>query len=92
MWLDPIASHAVHQHSQIYLRRFFYWHAQVYGAGVAWAAHWAVARLLLRGMNVGGVAWSELLAYTGYPFVPVCIAIVLGFLAGEHQGWCRVLV
>lgn len=55
---------------------------QLYSACFAWALHWLVARLLLKGMNVPGVAWSELLAYTGYPFVLICFTTLGGFLAG----------
>jgi hypothetical protein len=55
---------------------------QLYSACFAWALHWLVARLLLRGMNVPGVAWSELLAYTGYPFVLICFTTIGGFLGG----------
>jgi hypothetical protein len=74
---------------------------QLYSACFAWALHWLVARLLLKGMNVPGVAWSELLAYTGYPFVLICFTTLGGFLAGVcgslpgtsqlHRGpwsWC----
>lgn len=57
---------------------------QLYSACFAWALHWLVARLLLKGMNVPGVAWSELLAYTGYPFVLICFTTLGGFLAGGH--------
>jgi hypothetical protein len=56
---------------------------QLYSACFAWAVHWVVARLLLKGLNVPGVPWAELLAYTGYPFVMISITIVAGFLAGE---------
>lgn len=56
---------------------------QLYSACFAWALHWLVARLLLKGMNVPGVAWSELLAYTGYPFVLICFTTLGGFLAGK---------
>jgi hypothetical protein len=59
-------------------------HTQLYSACFAWGLHWLVARLLLRGMNVPGVAWSELLAYTGYPFVLICVATLSGFLGGER--------
>lgn len=55
----------------------------LYSACFAWALHWLVARLLLKGMNVPGVAWSELLAYTGYPFVLICFTTLGGFLAGK---------
>jgi hypothetical protein len=58
---------------------------QLYSACFAWALHWLVARLLLKGMNVPGVAWSELLAYTGYPFVLICFTTLGGFLAGTHS-------
>jgi hypothetical protein len=56
----------------------------VYSAAVAWAVHWAAARLLLRGMGAAGgaVPWSELAAYTGYAFAPVCFAVVAGILGG----------
>jgi hypothetical protein len=57
---------------------------QLYSACFAWAVHWVVARLLLKGLNVPSVPWAELLAYTGYPFVSISITIVAGFLAGEH--------
>lgn len=57
---------------------------QLYSACFAWALHWLVARLLLKGMNVPGVAWSELLAYTGYPFVLICFTTLGGFLAGAQ--------
>ncbi|GBF88884.1 transport protein [Raphidocelis subcapitata] len=30
-----------------------------------------------------GVPWSELLAYVGYPFVPVCAAVVAKQLGGR---------
>eukprot|EP00775_Hariotina_reticulata_P005880 gene5880-6121_t len=53
----------------------------LYSACFAWGLHWLVARLLLRALNVPGVAWSELLAYTGYPFVMICLTIMGGFLA-----------
>lgn len=51
--------------------------------------------MLLKGMNVPGVAWSELLAYTGYPFVLICFTTLGGFLAGvvaclltpQHRAW-----
>jgi hypothetical protein len=56
---------------------------QLYSACFAWGLHWVVARLLLRALNVPSVAWSELLAYTGYPFVMICLTIIAGFLAGE---------
>jgi hypothetical protein len=56
---------------------------QLYSACFAWAVHWVVARLLLKGLNVPGVPWAELLAYTGYPFVMISITIVAGFVAGE---------
>jgi hypothetical protein len=59
---------------------------QLYSACFAWALHWLVARLLLKGMNVPGVAWSELLAYTGYPFVLICFTTLGGFLAGGGGG------
>lgn len=59
---------------------------QIYGAGVAWGIHWAVARLLLKGMSVSSVPWSELLAYTGYAFFPVCLAILAGSLLGARGG------
>lgn len=59
---------------------------QLYSACFAWALHWLVARLLLKGMNVPGVAWSELLAYTGYPFVLICFTTLGGFLAGVLGG------
>jgi hypothetical protein len=55
---------------------------QVYGTSVAWGVHWCVAWLILRAMSVPGIAWSELLAYTGYPFVPVCAAVVAKQLGG----------
>jgi hypothetical protein len=55
---------------------------QIYGAAIAWGLHWAVARLLLKGMSVSSVPWSELLAHTGYSFFPVCLAIIAGGLAG----------
>eukprot|EP00882_Tetradesmus_deserticola_P010921 GHRQ01011546.1.p1 GENE.GHRQ01011546.1~~GHRQ01011546.1.p1 ORF type:complete len:372 (+),score=124.71 GHRQ01011546.1:600-1715(+) len=55
----------------------------LYSACFAWGVHWVVARLLLRGLNVPGVPWAELLAYTGYPFVMISITIVAGFLAGK---------
>eukprot|EP00877_Chromochloris_zofingiensis_P014098 jgi/Chrzof1/8942/Cz03g30040.t1 len=57
--------------------------SMIYGASLAWGMHWLVARLILRGMNVPGVAWSELLAYTGYPFVPICLSIVAGCIGGK---------
>jgi hypothetical protein len=50
--------------------------------------HWVVARLLLKGLNVPGVPWAELLAYTGYPFVMISITIVAGFVAGEIETFC----
>jgi hypothetical protein len=55
---------------------------QLYSASFAWGIHWLAARLLLRALGVVGVAWSELLAYTGYPFVGVCAATAGGFVAG----------
>jgi hypothetical protein len=51
--------------------------------------HWVVARLLLKGLNVPGVPWAELLAYTGYPFVMISITIVAGCIAGDTM-WCAV--
>lgn len=58
--------------------------AQVYGTCVAWAVHWVVAWLVLRAMSVPGVPWSELLAYTGYPFVFVCFAVVAQQIGGAQ--------
>jgi len=52
-------------------------------ACLAWAVHWFAAWLLLKGMNVPGVPWSELLAYTGYTFVPICFSVIGGCLAGK---------
>jgi hypothetical protein len=57
----------------------------VYSAAVAWLVHWAAARLLLRGMGAGAgaaVPWSELAAYTGYAFAPVCAAVLAGIAGG----------
>ena len=59
----------------------------VYGTALAWGVHWLAARLLLRGMNVPGVGWSELLAYTGYAFVPACVSAALGAVAGRGADW-----
>ena len=47
--------------------------------------HWLAAWLVMRAMSVG-VPWSELLAYVGYPFVPVCAAVVAKQLGGEGAG------
>ncbi|KAI8463259.1 MAG: YIF1-domain-containing protein [Monoraphidium minutum] len=54
-----------------------------YGACVAWGVHWVVAWLVLRAMSVPGVPWSELLAYTGYPFAAVCLSVVAQQLGGR---------
>jgi hypothetical protein len=58
---------------------------QIYSACLAWFVHWLAARVLLKGMNVPGVPWSELAAYTGYSFVQVCLSIVVGCIAGEGR-------
>jgi hypothetical protein len=57
---------------------------QLQAASLAWGVHWFAAWLLLKGMNVPGVPWSELLAYTGYTFVPICFSVVGGCLAGTR--------
>eukprot|EP00879_Flechtneria_rotunda_P019569 GHRR01020558.1.p1 GENE.GHRR01020558.1~~GHRR01020558.1.p1 ORF type:complete len:311 (+),score=94.39 GHRR01020558.1:302-1234(+) len=54
----------------------------LWSASSAWFVHWFVVWLLLKVVNVPGVAWSELTAYTGYPFVAVCLTTLGGFLAG----------
>ncbi|KIZ00837.1 Protein transport protein yif1 [Monoraphidium neglectum] len=62
----------------------------VYGTCVAWGVHWVAAWLVLRAMSVPGVPWSELLAYTGYPFVSVCISVAaqqLGGRAAYYAAW-----
>ncbi|KXZ50876.1 hypothetical protein GPECTOR_14g126 [Gonium pectorale] len=60
----------------------------VWSAGLAWFVHWLVALALLRAMSLpAGVSWVELAAYTGYPFVPVCAAIVAGQLGGGIAYW-----
>ncbi len=41
---------------------------------------------MLRAMSVPGVPWSELLAYTGYPFVSVCFAVAAQHLGGARRG------
>lgn len=64
---------------------------QLYSACFAWFVHWVVARLLLRGLNVPSVPWSELVAYTGYPFVMISMTIVAGFLAGEGRLGCSAV-
>eukprot|EP00879_Flechtneria_rotunda_P033187 GHRR01036732.1.p1 GENE.GHRR01036732.1~~GHRR01036732.1.p1 ORF type:complete len:249 (+),score=56.41 GHRR01036732.1:283-1029(+) len=55
----------------------------LWSASSAWFVHWFVVWLLLKVVNVPGVAWSELTAYTGYPFVAVCLTTLGGFLAGK---------
>lgn len=55
---------------------------QAYGTCVAWGVHWVAAWLVLRAMGVPGVPWSELLAYTGYPFAAVVPAVLAQRLAG----------
>ncbi|KAF8062954.1 yif1b-a [Scenedesmus sp. PABB004] len=55
----------------------------LYSACFAWAAHWLLARLLLRGVGAGGVPWAELAAYTGYPFLAVSAATAAGALGGR---------
>ncbi|GFR48582.1 hypothetical protein Agub_g10485 [Astrephomene gubernaculifera] len=55
----------------------------VWSAGMAWFVHLLVAKAVLRAMALpASVPWLELAAYTGYPFVPICLAIAAGQLAG----------
>lgn len=59
-------------------------YALVWAGLVAWVVHLLVARFILRAMNLpASVPWLELVAYTGYTFVPACASILAGQLAGK---------
>lgn len=51
---------------------------------MAWVVHLLVAKIVLKAMNLpSSVTWVELFAYTGYAFVPVCLAIIGGQAFGR---------
>lgn len=55
---------------------------------MSWVVHLLVAKFVLKAMNLpSSVTWAELFAYTGYAFVPVCLTILLGQLAGKWGYW-----
>lgn len=57
---------------------------QVWSGAMAWLVHLLVAKAVLRAMALpASVPWVELAAYTGYTFVPVCVAILAGQAAGR---------
>ncbi len=57
---------------------------QVWYTGCAWAVHCIVASVLLRMMSLPiPLPWSELIAYTGYVFVPACATLLVNMSGSE---------
>lgn len=57
---------------------------QAWSGFTAWLVHLLVAKFLLKAMNLpSSVTWVELFAYTGYAYVPVCLAIAAGQALGR---------
>ncbi|KAK9829499.1 hypothetical protein WJX72_006228 [[Myrmecia] bisecta] len=66
-------------------------YATVSSLAAAWFAHWAVLKVMLYMLGIpSAIPFLEVLAYAGYPFVPVCVASIVSMLAGGwayHVAW-----
>lgn len=60
--------------------------SQMWSALASWGLHVLLAKGLLRAMALPSSApWLELLAYTGYTFVPVVLSMLAGLAAGRWE-------
>ena len=56
---------------------------QVSSACAAWAVHVVLLKVLLYFMGIpSAVPFLETVAYAGYPFVPACVAALVGAAGG----------
>lgn len=59
-------------------------YSTVWNASLSWLLHAVVLAVILRAMALpASVPWLDLLAYTGYAYVPACIIIIAGVLGGK---------
>ena len=57
---------------------------------------WVVESLILKGcfyfMNIANLAFAELMAYTGYKFVALCLVVVVDGIAGTMGGYIALVI
>jgi hypothetical protein len=66
-----------------------YAYSQTWWTSVAWCVHaaavWAVMRMMALPVSL---PWGELMAYTGYMFVPACLILLVGMAGGACVRVC----
>jgi hypothetical protein len=62
-------------------------YSAVWGACLSWVVHLAVAKVVLKAMQLSSVPYLELLAYTGYAFLPACSSALVGHATGKWGYW-----
>jgi YIF1 len=51
--------------------------------GGAWAAHWLLVKVIFSLLGIpSAVPFLEVVAYSGYSFVPICLLAVVGAASG----------
>ena len=56
----------------------------------AWTVHWVVLKALMYALGTpGAVSFLELAAYSGYPFVAICLTMLAQLTLGAHAPHSR---